>query len=256
MNDDPNPPPRHCVYVLESLTDPSTPPSKRSTYVGYTNNPSRRIRCVILRSVNDDIAHSLLNRRQHNGEIVGGAKKTKLRRPWRMAMIVVGFPTHNLGLRFEWALQHPNRSKLLRTVERERLKGKAGVGSDRSVKRIFYRIALLLETCEVFNALQGLCIVLDPSRHDSLVSLTRTNTPIRANLDGVTVVEDECPFALDVYDQGGYACDELIDFTHEDDAAIEDDEFVPEVVDLVSSSSESEDDDSVVDAFERLTTTS
>lgn len=70
---------KHNCYLL--LNDNSR------TYVGYTNNPSRRIR-------------------QHNGEIQGGAKKTIKGRPWRFALIVSGFANEHDALSFEWYWQH------------------------------------------------------------------------------------------------------------------------------------------------------
>lgn len=66
----------HSVYFLESLTG-------RKTYVGYSVDPFRRLR-------------------QHNGEIVGGAKRTKKGGPWKIKCIVGGFPTERSALQFEW----------------------------------------------------------------------------------------------------------------------------------------------------------
>jgi predicted GIY-YIG superfamily endonuclease len=76
---------KHSVYVLIN--------SKRNKcYVGYTVNPARRIR-------------------QHNGEIKGGAKRTK-NDTWEFAMIIdcVQFDNH-LGLSFEWHCKDHNRKK-------------------------------------------------------------------------------------------------------------------------------------------------
>ena len=44
------------------------------TYIGFTVDPSRRIR-------------------QHNGEIVSGARSTRSGRPWDMVMVISGFRT-------------------------------------------------------------------------------------------------------------------------------------------------------------------
>src|SRR5665811_1255554 len=57
----------HCVYLLKSLH----PKYYRRTYIGYTVNPVRRLR-------------------QHNGEIVGGASRTKKGRPWKMICYISG----------------------------------------------------------------------------------------------------------------------------------------------------------------------
>ena len=76
-------PPRYCCYLLRSG-------SSRRTYIGITNNLSRRIR-------------------MHNGEIKGGAKYTRLGRPWFVAAFVSGFRTQRETLMFEWAWKHWKR---------------------------------------------------------------------------------------------------------------------------------------------------
>lgn len=73
---------RHLIYLLQSMSNP------RRTYVGYTV----------------DLQHRL---RQHNGELVGGAKATRSGRPWRVVGYLTGFPTASLALQFEWRVQHP-----------------------------------------------------------------------------------------------------------------------------------------------------
>eukprot|EP00878_Enallax_costatus_P036383 GHUV01040849.1.p1 GENE.GHUV01040849.1~~GHUV01040849.1.p1 ORF type:complete len:112 (+),score=15.18 GHUV01040849.1:180-515(+) len=80
-------------YLLRSLD----PAARIRTYIGFTVNPRRRIR-------------------QHNGEISSGAWRTKRGRPWEMVLVVYGFPTHVQALQFEWAWQHPEKSKVVRTV--------------------------------------------------------------------------------------------------------------------------------------------
>ncbi len=77
-----------CVYLLESL-------KCRRLYIGYSNDPFHRLR-------------------QHNQEICGGAKYTGKHGPWRLYAIAFGFVDSGSALRFEWALQHPHRSKWLR----------------------------------------------------------------------------------------------------------------------------------------------
>jgi predicted GIY-YIG superfamily endonuclease len=66
----------HSVYFLSSTVG-------SRTYVGYSVNPFHRLR-------------------QHNGELVGGAKRTRIGRPYRIVCIVTGFPTENAALSFEW----------------------------------------------------------------------------------------------------------------------------------------------------------
>ncbi|KAG6677955.1 hypothetical protein I3842_14G054700 [Carya illinoinensis] len=58
-------------YLLVSLS----PRHKGHTYIGFTVNPRRRIR-------------------QHNGEIVSGAWRTKKKRPWEMVLCIYGFPSN------------------------------------------------------------------------------------------------------------------------------------------------------------------
>lgn len=63
--------------------------NKKRTYVGITNNMTRRLR-------------------QHNGEINGGAKSTNSARsrPWSVVSTIAGFKCINHALMFEWALHH------------------------------------------------------------------------------------------------------------------------------------------------------
>jgi predicted GIY-YIG superfamily endonuclease len=71
----------HLCYILYSTVS-------NRIYIGYTNDFPHRIR-------------------QHNGEIKGGAKKTKLFRPWKPICTIHGFYDNTSALRFEWRLQHP-----------------------------------------------------------------------------------------------------------------------------------------------------
>ncbi|EJU03443.1 hypothetical protein DACRYDRAFT_49905, partial [Dacryopinax primogenitus] len=84
-------PPFYACYLLKSLSSPRS----RTTYIGSTPNPLRRIR-------------------QHNGELTQGAWKTRQHRPWVMVMIVYGFPSKLHALQFEWAWQHPEVSRHMR----------------------------------------------------------------------------------------------------------------------------------------------
>jgi structure-specific endonuclease subunit SLX1 len=74
-----------CVYVIEH--EPTG-----ATYVGVSPDPVRRLR-------------------QHNGEIVGGAKYTTSKSAngvggWRHVCLVRGFREPREALQFEWAVKH------------------------------------------------------------------------------------------------------------------------------------------------------
>jgi structure-specific endonuclease subunit SLX1 len=61
----------------------------KKTYVGATIDPNRRLR-------------------QHNGELVGGARATK-GRAWTRKFLVGGFDCERAALRFEWRWKYLTR---------------------------------------------------------------------------------------------------------------------------------------------------
>ena len=67
---------------------------KSMTYNGFTINPKRRLR-------------------QHNQEIVGGAKYTKKygNKSWEIYAIVTGFPDRINALQCEWRIKHPDNKR-------------------------------------------------------------------------------------------------------------------------------------------------
>lgn len=64
------------VYCIFSTTS-------RKTYLGASVDVNRRLR-------------------QHNGELVGGARATHWGRPWKRLCHVQGFPNERTALQFEW----------------------------------------------------------------------------------------------------------------------------------------------------------
>lgn len=85
------------VYLLVS--------TNKSTYIGATVNLDRRLR-------------------QHNGELVGGAKATKIAikkgQVWERACYVSGFPSWQAALQFEWRWKRLGRniSRKMNLLER------------------------------------------------------------------------------------------------------------------------------------------
>lgn len=69
----------------------SVNPSNK-TYIGSTNSTVRRIR-------------------QHNREIVGGAKATATIYPCKMFCVISGFTDHIQVLRCEWMFKHPDNKR-------------------------------------------------------------------------------------------------------------------------------------------------
>ena len=70
-------------------------PNKNRTYVGYTIEPSRRIK-------------------QHNGILKGGAKATSISNDWQFLAIITSDNatfTKILALSIEWHLKHPDGKK-------------------------------------------------------------------------------------------------------------------------------------------------
>jgi predicted GIY-YIG superfamily endonuclease len=73
------------VYIIRGINDKN----KIKYYIGYTNNPIRRIR-------------------QHNCELVGGAKATKGYK-WEYCGLIRNFRDNIEGLQIEWRLKHSTR---------------------------------------------------------------------------------------------------------------------------------------------------
>ena len=111
---------RWIVYLLNNSRN-------NRTYVGVTVNPTRRLR-------------------QHNREIKGGAKYTRLAPPgsWKYVCHVHGFQNQRQALQFEWAWHHcaPKRRgglrwrlmKLQKVMSRERWVSTAPLYSEISLQ--------------------------------------------------------------------------------------------------------------------------
>ena len=70
-------------------------PNKNRTYVGYTVEPTRRIK-------------------QHNGILKGGAKATSIAKDWQFLAIITSdneLFTNVVALSIEWHLKHPEGKK-------------------------------------------------------------------------------------------------------------------------------------------------
>ena len=73
------------VYIIKGINTNN----KIKYYIGYTNNPKRRIR-------------------QHNCELVGGAKATKGFK-WEYCGLIYNFRDNIEGLQIEWRLKHSTK---------------------------------------------------------------------------------------------------------------------------------------------------
>jgi predicted GIY-YIG superfamily endonuclease len=73
------------VYILQSATNTT------KSYVGVTNNLARRLR-------------------QHNGDIVGGARYTKGSRPWAFFAVFQVSNRHD-ALSIEWKVKHQKKAR-------------------------------------------------------------------------------------------------------------------------------------------------
>jgi predicted GIY-YIG superfamily endonuclease len=96
-------------YVYLLINSAST-----RTYVGATVDPDRRLR-------------------QHNGELVGGARATH-GDSWQRVCLVRGFPDERAALQFEWMWKHYTRRgpKKGTPIERRRVALDTMIASGRS----------------------------------------------------------------------------------------------------------------------------
>lgn len=168
----------HC-YLLRSLN----PDHPLKTYIGFTTNPSRRIR-------------------QHNGILkAGGANKTKRAgRPWTFVAIIHGFQDKITALQFEWAWQNVDKSKAFREA----------VGDDalaRKMKRRMGPKARLDELRWLLKDVQPFCLysltVYFPERtyyeiFRGIVSRGKSGNPYKKDDDESTCRSEMLDSLLDI----------------------------------------------------------
>ena len=58
--------------------------------------------------------------------------RTRRKRPWQMMMLICGFSTKIAALQFEWAWQHPRKSRLVRDAMTA-IRGRRGLRFQMSV---------------------------------------------------------------------------------------------------------------------------
>ena len=73
--------------------------NSNTTYIGSTIDPDRRLR-------------------QHNREIVGGAKATGRSEGWKRICLVTGFPDERSALQFEWKWKNLSKQRKGSPLER------------------------------------------------------------------------------------------------------------------------------------------
>eukprot|EP01088_Endostelium_zonatum_P022619 TRINITY_DN990_c0_g1_i4.p1 TRINITY_DN990_c0_g1~~TRINITY_DN990_c0_g1_i4.p1 ORF type:complete len:267 (-),score=77.72 TRINITY_DN990_c0_g1_i4:433-1233(-) len=154
----------YCCYLLTSLN----PKYKNHTYIGFTVNPKRRIR-------------------QHNGEITKGAKKTKLKRPWRMVLFISGFPTNTVALQFEWTWQHPTQSSRTKSSGLQNLKNIGSANLLRAKIRFLYELVHL----SPWNHLPLTINWLTEDYHHLLTSCPDLPKHITTNITSLEALDDK-----------------------------------------------------------------
>lgn len=119
------------VYMLRSLN----PKYPNRTYIGYTNNLKRRIR-------------------QHNGLIKGGAKYTRVGRPYKIVCYISGFPNRSSALQFEWRCHHPGgKGKNHRRITNRYRKYK-GLDRRKRILEFIFKLERWTNNCHLCKSFQ------------------------------------------------------------------------------------------------------
>lgn len=139
-----------CTYLLTPL---EARVSGRCSYVGYTVNPPRRLR-------------------QHNGELVSGAKRTKRLAPWRFVCVVMGFPSSFSALSFEYAWQRSHSARLCKGPMQD-FANVRGLGTRSSVRRKLIALRVLLAECLPFRQFPLQVVFERPADYDFFHGMDR-----------------------------------------------------------------------------------
>lgn len=118
-------------YCLESST--------KTTYIGATVNPDRRLR-------------------QHNKELKGGAKATARSEGWKRICCVTGFPDERSALQFEWKWKRESKRHKGTPLEKRFLALECLLNAEKTTK-----------TSEPFSTYDApLCLFLEDSQCEPL----------------------------------------------------------------------------------------
>jgi predicted GIY-YIG superfamily endonuclease len=124
--------------------------NQNTTYIGSTVNLERRLR-------------------QHNRELVGGAKATGRGDGWRRICFVTGFPDERSALQFEWKWKHSSRKEKGTSVEKRLKALETLLNSEQSTRTsqqfatFEWPLSLCLEddVCEILKDKQFRYAILD-----------------------------------------------------------------------------------------------
>lgn len=174
----------HGCYLLCSCN----PKHKGKTYIGYTVDPNKRIN-------------------QHNSGLKGGgAWRTDGRGPWDMVLITHGFPNNISALRFEWAWQHPHKSRRLRHLSKKQ----------RNESALQYCIRILLEMLRIgpWNRLP-LVIRKMNEKYDLNIPVDRSPPLHMAIISGplktCKMMEDEISNNAEMTNNNCFTCKQVIE---------------------------------------------